>query len=123
MRICRCGRIVKNGCPVCDKAKNCKTTTERGYTYDHRKASERYRIERPLCERCVRVNGVLHANPSEDMHHIESIADNPKRRMDRGNWLAVCCSCHEELEGDVAAGIEIKRWSESNYEDLLNGQG
>ena len=71
----------------------------------------------------MKKTGVLHANASEEMHHIEAIADNPIKRMDRGNWLAVCRPCHEELEGDTISGMVVKRWSEQFYEDSLNGTG
>jgi cytochrome c553 len=65
--------------------------------------------------------GIMESNSSEDMHHIEAIVANPKKRMERSNWLAVCKSCHTELEGDVSAGMAVKRWSERNYEDTING--
>ena len=122
MKLCRCGRIVKESCSVCNPPpKHALTTSERGYSSDHKRASELYRTLHPLCENCVCVSGVIDANPSEEMHHIESIASNPGKRMSRDNWLAVCKSCHQELEGDVAKGKQVKRWSESNYEDALNG--
>jgi hypothetical protein len=59
--------------------------------------------------------GVVEANPSRDMHHIQSIADAPGRRMDWNNWLAVCRECHEELEGNPLEGMEVKNWSINNY--------
>jgi hypothetical protein len=63
----------------------------------------------------------MDASPSEEMHHIEPIATSPSKRMDRRNWLAVCRSCHEEIEYDMFAGQAVKRWSEKNYEDVING--
>jgi hypothetical protein len=124
VKLCRCGRVVKDRCLVCNPPrKHAGTTKDRGYSNDHRKASETYRTLHPLCECCVKKTGVLHANASEEMHHIEAIADNPMRRMDRGNWLAVCRPCHEELEGDTISGMVVKRWSEQFYEDSLNGTG
>ena len=111
---------------VCRKcyppSQHSQTTAERGYGHDHRQASERYRFEHPLCERCVCALGVLSAQPSEEMHHVVSIADNPNRRMDSANWLALCRPCHELLEHDVFEGQKIKRWSECNYDNALNGE-
>jgi predicted HNH restriction endonuclease len=67
--------------------------------------------------------GLMTANPSEEMHHIVAIVENENKRMDPSNWLALCRSCHEALEYDVMAGMTVKRWSESNYEEVLNGNG
>jgi hypothetical protein len=71
----------------------------------------------------MKLVGVLHANPTEEMHHVEAIAENPNKRMDSSNWLALCRPCHEELEYDVFAGQSVKRWSENNYENAINSTG
>jgi len=91
-----------------------------GHGYDHRKASERYRKEHPLCERCVMLFGVLGAQPTQDMHHIIAIADSPQHRMARSNWLAVCRMHHEELERDELEGLATRRWSDQNYHRLMD---
>lgn len=39
--------------------------------------------------------------------------------MQRSNWLAVCGSCHEDLEGDEIEGVKVKQWSERAYDALL----
>lgn len=63
--------------------------------------------------------GPLNSNSSQELHHIVKIADNPARRMDRNNWLAVCNNCHNEVEGDVIAGMTVRQWSDGNYEKML----
>jgi len=124
VKLCRCGRIVTDRCIVCNPPrKHSGTTKDRGYSHDHRTASERYRTEHPLCERCIKLLGVLQANPSDEMHHIEAIVNNPDKRMNSSNWLALCRPCHEELEYDVFAGQSLKRWSEQNYENEINCTG
>ena len=99
-RLCRCGKIVEDRCECFSGASKqlTRSTTTEGHGSDHRKASERYRAEHPLCERCVQLHGVMHAKPSRDMHHIISIRKDSSQRMSRGNWLAVCGEHHEEID-------------------------
>lgn len=66
------------------------------------------------------LGGVIGANPSEAMHHIISIQNNEALRMNPSNWLAVCASCHDVLEGDELAGMQVKKWSQANYVNVLN---
>ena len=120
MRFCKCGAVLKPG-ESCKKCKPVKqTTNERGYRYDHKKASERHRTNYPLCERCLMLVGVIAANPSEQMHHIVSIQESESMRMNPDNWLAVCLPCHDAIEGDSVAGMAVKQWSLDNYEKVLN---
>lgn len=119
-RICRCGRIVGDKCEKCDvNAKHASPTAVRGYDSQHRAASQRYRQEKPLCERCVMVYGVMQSLPSAEMHHIRSIKSRPELRMDSDNWLALCRPHHEELENKIDVGIKTKMWSKQNYEKEL----
>jgi len=118
-KLCQCGKIVADRCDCKRYSTQKRSTTSEGHGYDHRKASERYRANHPLCERCVALYGVEQANPTEDMHHIYAIASNPELRMKRSNWLALCRPCHEQIEGDAMAGLEIK--SKSNQYDWLIG--
>jgi hypothetical protein len=97
-----------------------RSVSGEGHGYDHRKASERYRKEHPLCERCVMLYGVQEAQPSQDMHHIIAIADAPSERMQRHNWLAVCRMHHEELERDQLEGQKTKNWSDCNYHQAMD---
>lgn len=121
MKLCKCGAIVEKRCEKCYPSKHGRTTKERGYGHDHRRASEDYRREHPLCERCVML-GVLCSKSSESLHHIEKIADAPDKRMDPMNWLGLCDRHHEELEPDPALGREVKRWSLENYDAILSGE-
>jgi len=109
---------------VGESCKSCKpikqTTKERGYTYDHKKASERHRTNYPLCERCMMLKGVIESNPSQHMHHITPIQESESMRMNPSNWLAVCIECHDAIEGDVMQGMAIKAWSDANYVKVLN---
>jgi hypothetical protein len=120
MRLCRCGKIVADRCE-CQGGSSTqrRDTTAEGHGADHRRASERYRVERPLCERCVMLYGAIDAKPSRDMHHIHSISSAPHLRMDRSNWLAVCGPCHEAIEGRELEGMEIKAWSVRSYDATL----
>ena len=123
MKLCKCGKVLKNKehCSCSPKSYHYRgTTNERGYSQDHRTASELYRKERPICERCLMLNPVYRSNASVAMHHITAISANESSRMNPNNWLAVCKACHDILEGDVIAGMAVKKWSNSNYEDKIN---
>ncbi len=121
-RLCRCGQIVKDRCECQGGASTQRRdTTSEGHGQDHRKASERYRAEHPLCERCVMLYGAVDAKPSKDMHHIHSIRSAPHLRMSPDNWLAVCGPCHEDIEGDEMQGMKVKRWSERAYNAAMEG--
>lgn len=123
MFLCKCGKVLKTGekCRDCYPIRNhAKTTKERGYGSDHKQASERWRTSHPLCERCVMVLSVLDSNASEHLHHVIPIANDASRRMDSGNWLALCKACHELVEGDAMQGMKIRRWSDQHYENKLN---
>jgi hypothetical protein len=65
------------------------------------------------------LQGVELASPSQDMHHVQSIAARPDLRMSPSNWLALCRTHHSELEGKTMLGMEVKRWSDDNYERLM----
>jgi 5-methylcytosine-specific restriction protein A len=121
-KLCRCGKIVKDRCDCSSgQSVNRRNVTSEGHGQDHRLASERYRANHPLCERCVMLYGAMDAKPSKDMHHIHSIRSAPHLRMSPDNWLAVCGPCHEDIEGDAMQGMEIKRWSEHAYSEALEG--
>jgi len=65
------------------------------------------------------MHGPLASNTSAELHHIVKIIDNPAKRMDKNNWLAVCNSCHNEVEGDIIAGMTVRQWSDTNYDKVL----
>ena len=119
-RLCRCGRIVADRCECQGGASTQRRdTTSEGHGTDHRKASERYRANHPLCERCVMLWGVVDAKPSKDMHHIHSIQSAPQLRMQESNWLAVCGPCHEAIEGQPIEGMQVKAWSHDAYNKAM----
>ena len=119
-RLCRCGKIVADRCECQGGASTQRRdTTAEGHGTDHRRASERYRAEHPLCERCVMLYGAVDAKPSKDMHHIHSIRNAPHLRMDSSNWLAVCGPCHEAIEGQELEGMKIKDWSVRSYNEAM----
>ena len=105
-------------CSTCKPVK--QSTKERGYNYDHKKASERHRTNYPLCERCMMIVGVIESKPSMHLHHITPIQESEAMRMNPSNWLAVCIECHDAIEGDVMQGMQIKAWSDANYVNVLN---
>ena len=121
-RLCRCGKIVADRCE-CQGSRSTqrRDTTIEGHGTDHRKASERYRAAHPFCERCVMLWGVVDAKPSKDMHHIHSISTAPQLRMLESNWLAVCGSCHEAIEGQPIEGMQVKTWSVKAYHEAMEG--
>ena len=64
--------------------------------------------------------GVVGANASEQMHHIISIQESESQKMNPSNWLAVCIPCHDMLEGDTFAGMQVRQWSDLHYVNVLN---
>ena len=120
MKLCRCGKLVVDRCQRCYPVTHGRTTTQRGYGYRHRRASERLRAnERPLCEMCVMQGGVVGARVSEQLHHIYKIVDFPQYKDDHRFHLALCLQHHEEIENDIKAGLECKEWCDRNYEQAL----
>ncbi|MFS1513639.1 HNH endonuclease [Chengkuizengella sp. SCS-71B] len=46
-----------------------------------------------LCQICIKQNKIT---PSDIVHHIEHLEDNPSRALDMDNLLSVCSSCHNK---------------------------
>ena len=92
---CTCGDVVDVGqrCKCKGKIEPSKTTTKYGYDYQWRQMSERIRRQRPLCEDCKAIGKVV---PSVECHHVIAIKDDPSRRLDPSNVVAVCRACHIE---------------------------
>jgi hypothetical protein len=118
-KLCRCGKIVDDRCEACSPRLNKSREAKQPYMHDHRVASEMYRAERPLCEMCLMVQGVELSSTSVDMHHIQSVSKRPDLRMKPSNWLSLCRKHHSEIEGNEMLGMEVKRWSDENYERLM----
>ncbi len=97
-KVCRCGAIVEDRCPKCDRpAPHQKTTAERGYGNDWRKLSEYKRTADPLCEECLKSDKVVEAR---HVHHIKPIKNHPHLRLHWDNLISVCIECHERLEAE-----------------------
>lgn len=91
-KLCRCGRLVDDRCPVCSPQQN---TTDNGYDWQWRQLSERKRQIDPLCEVCLKADIVT---PAEEVHHIAPIKDAPQLRLIWSNLLSVCVECHRKIE-------------------------
>ena len=91
---CTCGDVVEVGqrCKCKGKVVPSKSTTEYGYDHKWRTMSERIRRQRPLCEDCEARGKVV---PSVECHHVIAIKDDPTRRLDPSNVVALCGECHD----------------------------
>lgn len=74
------------------------TPAERGYDWQWREFSERYRQENPLCADCLE-QGI--ATPSEEVHHIVKLKLRPDLKYEQSNLVALCGACHKRI---TAAG-------------------
>jgi len=86
-----------------DRCNICYNTSSRGYDHRWRKLSEHYRVRNPLCEDCD-AKGMT--TPATEVHHIVSIQEDPSKRLDINNLVALCTRCHEIRHGmeDDSAG-------------------
>lgn len=66
-----------------------KTTTQRGYGWDHQKARDRLLKREPLCRECKRDGRVTVATIAD---HTISLAQGGDRSAD--NLQPLCTSCH-----------------------------
>ncbi len=73
--------------------RHAKTTTERGYGWEHQKQRERLLKERPLCQRCEAKGIVI---PATDLHHKVKIKHRPDLARDDDNAEMLCDRCHTE---------------------------
>jgi len=79
-----------------DRCNICYNTSSRGYDHRWRKLSEHYRVRNPLCEDCD-AKGMT--TPATEVHHIISIQEDPSKRLDINNLVALCTRCHEIRHG------------------------
>jgi len=61
------------------------------YSGNWNRLSRKLRQNSPLCQRCGK-------NPSESVHHVVPVRQDPRLRLDPRNLLAVCRECHEVLD-------------------------
>jgi len=96
-RFCKCGKgVVSDGrCNACNYSATYKprqtTTKQAGRGHDWRTLSERYRANNPLCEDCL---GEGRVTPASEVHHIVPISEAPELRLEVGNLVALCQTCH-----------------------------
>lgn len=75
-----------------DRCPQCYKTSARGYDHRWRKLSEDYRIRNPLCEDC---DAQGRTTPAAEVHHIVPINQDPSKRLDVNNLVALCKQCHD----------------------------
>ena len=101
--ICKCGGIRKDGncnrCGTRTVVKDCRPEKERrpnansrGYDYRWQKFRERFLIENPLCLDC-KDEGRL--KPSHHIHHIVKLSEDPGKKFEADNLMALCATCHD----------------------------
>ena len=114
-KLCRCGGVIDERakpltCSKCGvkeriKAKaNSVGSVDRGYGWDWDQLSRRYRANHPWCEECEKVGRFTLAR---DVHHIVPIGQDPSRRMDVTNLMAVCRACHQVLDRVARAAPQV----------------
>lgn len=67
------------------------TAKERGYTYRWRQARAAFLAEHPLCRECEKAGRLTAATVVD---HIVPHKGNDTLFWERGNWQALCASCH-----------------------------
>jgi 5-methylcytosine-specific restriction protein A len=70
----------------------------RGYDRGWRRLRLWHLARHPLCAHCERDGRVTAAT---DVHHVEKLAANPRRRLDPSNLQSLCDACHKR---ETAAG-------------------
>ena len=105
-RYCRCGALVpdKKRCPVCHRG----GTTKQTYSYKWEKFSKAFRELNPTCKLCDEQGRVT---PSDHVHHIVGIVEDPSKMFDPDNLMALCQPCHDAIHGRVQRS---KSWGASN---------
>ena len=98
---CRCGNLVAAGkrCPC----RNRKNSEEYGRRWDL--LSRQYRETHPLCKWC---DDQGRTTPSAHVHHIVPISEDPLRKYDLGNLVALCEQCHRAAHESPGSGQTIK---------------
>lgn len=69
-----------------------ESASKRGYDRCWRKVREQHLRSSPLCLDCL-IEGIVTA--ATNAHHVEKIADNPERRLDRTNLMSLCSRHHD----------------------------
>ena len=114
-KLCRCGGVIDERakpltCSKCGSKERIKPKTnsvgsvDRGYGWDWDQLSRRYRANHPWCEECEKAGRFTLAR---DVHHIVPIEQDPSRRMDVTNLMAVCRACHQALDRVARAAPQV----------------
>ena len=105
-----CQELVHPGqpCPVHGSRATCGdrergTSCERGYDRDWQALRLAYLVAHPFCQSRTRcADAPLTRQVATQVHHRVAIADQPERRLDWENLMAVCSPCHSELGREEA---------------------
>ena len=106
-RVCKCGKIVAETDPCCNKLRKKETSKkweeenkdEMRFLRSRRWANLRKRIlERDdyHCQRCLIKYGILETTNLE-AHHIKSRKNFPQLRWEEDNIICVCKTCNNQL--------------------------
>jgi 5-methylcytosine-specific restriction protein A len=102
-----CGALVRDGgarCPAhrrqVDRERG--TARERGYSTAWQKARGAFLQEHPLCEEHLRRGETAAANVVD---HIQPHRGDQTLFWDRGNWQAICKSCHDKKTVSTDGGF------------------
>jgi 5-methylcytosine-specific restriction protein A len=101
MRLCRCGKIVKERCPDCEP----HTAKKVKRSHKWKRVAERHKKNNPLCVKCME-NGKIKA--SEETHHIVPVSVNRDLEFAPDNLMALCKECHKEMDRIAFGGKEYK---------------
>lgn len=101
-----CAALIPHGQMYCKEHKKLHVnngrpkTAERGYGGRWQRESKRFFREHPMCNICFQ-NGII--TEATVVDHIKPHRGDQKLFWDRGNWQALCKSCHDNktLKEDI----------------------
>nr|WP_321457433.1 HNH endonuclease signature motif containing protein [uncultured Cohaesibacter sp.] len=105
-RICACGIETGPGelCPCEHEGKKRRgakhdlirpTASQRGYSYQWRKARELFLLDNPYCAECAK-HGIN--RPATVVDHIIAHKGDPVLFWTRENWQPLCENCHNSIK-------------------------
>ncbi len=85
-----------------------KSANERGYNYQWRKATQRFKMENPLCVECLAEGRVTAV---QVVDHIVPHKGDVDLFWDRGNWQSLCKKHHSQktAKQDGGFGNRVKK--------------
>ncbi len=91
------GKRTAGTCDRCGPRKRApgqpRNTSALGYGSDWQRFRETFLAFNPLCADCEAA-GLVH--PATEVHHVVKVKDDPSRRLDADNCLALCESHHSK---------------------------